>query len=327
MNKRIISDILREYENKHKRSDQILIDKKSDVFAKIPKLLEIDMKLRKISAQIAIHAFDDTFDVEKTVAEFKKIHTDLTAEKENVLVQNGYAKNYLSPNFDCKICSDSGYVDTSLCDCVLKLSKKLEETTRSSVLGIENQNFEDFNFDLFSKIPHERYGVAPYDNALRNFSIAKEYADNFNEYSKNMVFVGAPGLSKTFLSTSIANVVASKGFSVNYDTAINIFTNYERQKFSNVDGNVAETIKNYSACDLLIIDDLGTEMITSFTISALYSLINNRIMSKKPMIINTNYSITELASKYQPAIASRLDGEFKHLIFFGDDVRKILKKS
>lgn len=327
MNKKITSDILREYENKRKRYDQILIDRKSDVFSKIPKLFEIDMKLRKISAQIAIHAFDDINDVEKAVCEFQKIHTKLTLEKEIILSQNGYDKNYLSTISDCPICFDSGYVDTHFCACVSDKCKDLENSSKSSVLGISNQSFDDFNFNLYCKIPHERYGVAPYDNALRNFGICKEYAYNFDEFSKNLLFIGAPGLSKTFLSTSIANVVSNSGYSVIYDTAINIFANYENQKFSNFDQNVSEIIKRYSTCDLLIIDDLGTEMITSFTISALYSLLNNRIMSKKPMIINTNYSITELLTKYQPAIASRLEGEFRDLKFFGDDVRKILKNT
>ena len=141
------------------------------------------------------------------------------------------------------------------------------------------------------------------------------------------MFYGSTGLGKTFLSTCIAKVVTEAGFSVAYDTTANIVTNYETIKFNGVDIEKArEAITKYEKADLLILDDLGTEFSTPFTISVIYSLLNNRLMSHKPMIISTNLLPNELAKHYSDAIASRINGEFIPIRFIGDDIRKLKKK-
>ena len=199
---------------------------------------------------------------------------------------------------------------------------KLLKEQLSSVLPIADQNFSKFDMSFYSTRPDGRSGISPRENMEYNLGECKAYAAKFGKDSPNLLLFGSTGLGKTFLSTCIAEAVSARGFSVAYDTAINIVAAYETIKFGSGDGEAAaERAARYERADLLIIDDMGTEMGTAFTVSALYNLINNRLMAKRPMIINTNLLPETLSEKYSPAVASRLLGEFLPLRFFGDDIR------
>ena len=190
------------------------------------------------------------------------------------------------------------------------------------MLPIADQNFAKFDMSFYSTRPDGRSGISPRENMEYNLGECKAYAAKFSKDSPNLLLFGSTGLGKTFLSTCIAEAVSARGFSVAYDTAINIVAAYETIKFGSGDGEAAaERAARYERADLLIIDDMGTEMGTAFTVSALYNLINNRLMTKRPMIINTNLLPETLSEKYSPAVASRLLGEFLPLRFFGDDIR------
>ena len=199
---------------------------------------------------------------------------------------------------------------------------KLLKEQLSSVLPIADQNFSKFDMSFYSTRPDGRSGISPRENMEYNLGECKAYAAKFSKDSPNLLLFGSTGLGKTFLSTCIAEAVSARGFSVAYDTAINIVAAYETIKFGSGDGEAAaERAARYERADLLIIDDMGTEMGTAFTVSALYNLINNRLMARRPMIINTNLLPETLSEKYSPAVASRLLGEFLPLRFFGDDIR------
>ena len=199
---------------------------------------------------------------------------------------------------------------------------KLLKEQLSSVLPIADQNFSKFDMSFYSTRPDGRSGISPRENMEYNLGECKAYAAKFGKDSPNLLLFGSTGLGKTFLSTCIAEAVSARGFSVAYDTAINIVAAYETIKFGSGDGEAAaERAARYERADLLIIDDMGTEMGTAFTVSALYNLINNRLMAKRPMIINTNLLPETLSEKSSPAVASRLLGEFLPLRFFGDDIR------
>ena len=160
-----------------------------------------------------------------------------------------------------------------------------------------------------------------------NFDVCSEYARHFSLGEKNLLLFGASGLGKTYLSTCIAKTVTELGFSVCYDTAIHILEQYEREKFSqNGSSDARQAIRRYEECDLLIIDDLGTELTTAYTTSVFYALLNGRLMQGRPMIINTNLQPSDFEKRYNSAIASRLNGEFRHLRFLGEDIRAIKKR-
>lgn len=161
------------------------------------------------------------------------------------------------------------------------------------------------------------------------FGICREYAKDFGNNSVNLLFRGNTGLGKTFLSASIARVVSEKGFSVVYDTIVSVIEVFEMQKFDRSGDNaedVSSRIRRYLDCDLLILDDLGTEMSTAFTVSAIYSLINSRLISGGKTIISTNLSEDELKRRYTPQIASRLEGEYVLLKFAGRDIRAMKRE-
>ena len=154
----------------------------------------------------------------------------------------------------------------------------------------------------------------------KTLQTCRRYAYSFTEKSENLLFSGDTGLGKTFLSACIARTVADRGYSVVYESAGHLFTNLERAKFSG-DESAREDIRKYSQCDLLIVDDLGTEMPGQFTTAALYALVNDRLLTGKPMIVSTNLTIDELSRRYSPQILSRLRGSFRRVAFIGEDIR------
>jgi DNA replication protein DnaC len=171
-----------------------------------------------------------------------------------------------------------------------------------------------------------RTGISPRDSMEIVFETCREYARTFSKKSMNLFLSGGTGLGKTFLSTCIARVVSERGFSVVYDTASSIFSKYEQEKFSKNTDDVDRAradIKRLETCDLLIVDDLGTEMPTSFVTSALYTLINTRLMNDRKMVISSNIPMSDLGRRYSAPIMSRLEGEFLVLNFYGRDIRLI----
>ena len=213
-----------------------------------------------------------------------------------------------------------------MCRCLDKLYNR--ELTKE--LGVLMQNgsecFERFDLNLYSDRLDPRSGVIPRDAMRIVRDAGRKFADNFPNVSSNLLFQGGTGLGKTYLSACIARVVAEKGFSVCYDSASAALESYERAKFGRdtEDGEAAALrVRRMESCDLMILDDLGTEMITPMSLSALYTLINTRLVNGRKMIISTNCSEEELAKKYTPQICSRIAGEFIALPFVGQDIRKL----
>ena len=191
------------------------------------------------------------------------------------------------------------------------------------MLDLGSQSFETFSLDWYSSVPDSRVGASPRENMEYNRDVCVDYAYDFNPRSGNLLLTGQPGLGKTFLSACIARVVSEKGYSVVYDTAGHVFERFEARKFSREeDDRAAEDVERILQCDLLILDDLGTEMTTAFVQSALYEIVNTRLLSGKSTIINTNLGVTELNQRYLQQVSSRIEGEYQVLIFFGEDIRR-----
>ena len=197
------------------------------------------------------------------------------------------------------------------------------EPASSPLLSGGKENFSQFRLDYYPDRVDPKLGVSPRAIMERNLRTCRTYANTFSSGSGNLLFNGGTGLGKTFLSACIARSVADKGFSVLYETATHLFNKLEQAKFSPSDETRHEAAK-LGACDLLIVDDLGTEMPGQFVTAALYSLLNDRLLAGKPMIISTNLNVDEIQRRYSPQIASRLQGSFHQLIFLGEDIR-ILK--
>jgi len=246
----------------------------------------------------------------------------LQKQRLSEIKKAGFPENYLDDGYMCEKCHDTGYADSKMCRCLEKIYKTEQRESLSSLLKLGNETFD--NFDLLYYNDISKTGASHRQNMEVVFNTCVEYARKFGSKSRNLLLIGSPGLGKTFLSACIARVVADNGFSVVYDMAASIFSKFEDAKFRRTDDSegLRNEVKRYFECDLLIIDDLGTEMTTAFTTSALYEIINTRLITGKKTIVNSNLTMEELERRYSEQIMSRLDGEYHKLKFHGEDIRK-----
>ena len=234
-------------------------------------------------------------------------------ERGALLKSAGYPEDYTDVHYDCERCGDTGYIDGKMCDCMKR--ELVMAGYQSSGLGrlIATQSFENFSLEYY------KTGGANYKNMELYFTSLRSFAQGFTaDTYKNFLLVGGTGLGKTHLSTSVAKAVIERGFDVLYVSAIDMFADFEQKQF----GNGEDNTRRYFDCDLLIIDDLGTELTNQFTVSCLYNVINSRINSARSTFINTNLSKKEIETKYAERITSRLFGEYYPLVFTGVDIRK-----
>ena len=250
------------------------------------------------------------------ITPIRKRNEDLMATRRRLLVALGYPEDYTDVHYTCRECSDTGFVGTRMCTCLKQLL--ITKNIQSSGMGnlIDKQSFENFNLGVHRAHPEV------YARMERNLKIAKAFADNFAKHHDNLLLIGTTGTGKTHVSTAIAKVVISQGFDVLYDSVQNIINDFENDKFRSGYNQTESAGAKYLECDLLIIDDLGAEFVSQFSVSALYNLINTRQNKGLSTIISTNLSGPELAGKYDGRIYSRIIGaDYTVLRFEGNDYR------
>ena len=291
-----------------------------------PRLKEIEQQLRGTMSRLISSALRRGTDPLPAVRVLRDENLGLQQERAQLLRGMGYPADYLEEKPACPLCGDTGYHDGQVCRCLREYYKRAQLTELSRLLDMGSQSFETFSFDWYSEERGERKR-SPRENMERVFDICQDYARHFSPAADNLLLTGQPGLGKTFLSASIARVVSERGFSVVYDTAEHIFSQMEEEKFRPDESPAAcEDAERYRTCDLLIVDDLGTEMVTSFVQSALYQLVNGRLLAEKKTVINTNLAPQQLGERYSPQVQSRLEGEYRVLPFFGEDIRKLRRR-
>ena len=293
----------------------------AEAYRRIPRIREIDVELRRTMAQAAQAAFLQGSDGREMMDQIRAANLKLQQERE-MLVLSHFEEGYLDETPICETCGGSGYIGTSMCECLRELCRQ-EQKKEVSILSGSRETFGQFRLDYYPDQPDPKYGASPRTIMERNLKICRTYALTFTPNSGNLLFVGGTGLGKTFLSACVARAVADRGYSVAYETASHLFAKLEQAKF-NPSEEARRAAAKLTECDLLILDDLGTEMPGQFVTAALYSLMNDRMLLGKPMVISTNLNVDEMARRYSPQIASRLHGGFQRLTFVGEDIR-ILK--
>lgn len=332
MNNPLLKQILNEYEIKRNKAIQEASRRKQSLLEVNPRLAEIESEISKISIETAKSIIiANNEDKEKLLNELKKKSNNLIKEKTKFLKDLSKTTEFFEPNFECKICKDTGFIQKNeksvMCNC---LKQKIYDVAynKSNIGNLEHENFSTFNIRLFSDKPNKdrfKSDISPREN----MSLLKEKAMNFienfdNPLEKNLIFTGGTGLGKTFLTNCIANEILKEGKTVLYQTAPVMFDEILDEKFGkdNAISNLRENILNV---DLLIIDDLGTEKFSDSKIEELFIIINTRLLNQNhkitKTIISTNLTIDELVSIYTMRIGSRLAGSYRFLRFLGDDVR------
>jgi len=293
-----------------------LTRRESEVFKESPQAARINRDIQRTMQELFASALNrDATDAE--VTDIKTRNLALQDELRGELVRAGIAPDYLDDKPYCGICNDTGNVGAQTCVCLNALYDAEQRRALSDLLSLGDASFEAFRLDYYDGDARVQMGIV--------FDVCKQYAQTFGRESDNLFLTGAPGLGKTFLSACIARVVSERGYSVVYDNFSSIFAKLEDEKFRrNESETTLEDARRLRECDLLIADDLGTEMMTTFTSSALYELVNTRLVRGKKTIISSNLSPEELYRRYSPQIASRLAGEYFALKFVGSDIR--LKK-
>lgn len=288
-------------------------------YERYPRLREIDRELQQSMAELAIAFLKK--DSEETLGAIRTRNQTLQAERSWILEAGEFEDGYLDDTPVCTRCGGTGYDGSQMCSCLRELCRQEQKKELTSLLGSGRESFDTFRLDVYSDAYDPKLGTSPRELMRSNLNICKKYAAGFSAAGGSLLFSGATGLGKTFLSACIARQIADRGFSVMYETAIRLFGDFETEKFGAQGGDGSLTRK-YFDCDLLIIDDLGTEMTTQFTVSALYSVLNTRMMEGKPILISTNLLPEALETRYSPQIASRIVGTFRLIKFAGDDLRR-----
>ncbi len=310
-------EVLKIYEKIREEETKSLESRREEIQKKAPQILDIEKKIGKLCVNMAIGAMKDIENRDEYISKVRKDITDLRVKKSEMLVSLGYSIDYLNLHYRCAKCKDTGFIGVEKCSCYRqKLVQLYYKDSRLEEL-LKINNFKNFDFNLYAsyKIGNEK--DTPRKNIEKIYNNSLMYIDNFKYHNNNLLFYGNSGTGKTFLSYCIAKELLDRGYLVVYRTADDLIKNLKEIRFSGND-TLEELIFN---CDLLIVDDLGTEPVNDITRTELFNLLNKKLLIKKKMIISTNLTLEQLLQTYSERITSRLLGNFDINKFYSEDIR------
>lgn len=299
--------------------------RKNELYKKCPEISDIEAKIGSMCIKLSLAAIKEKDNNEHILKSLKDEIINLRARKYELLVSFGYPQDYLEIHYSCPHCKDTGYIGINKCSCYTKKLIQLHYIHSDLRDMLKKNNFDNFNMELF---PSKKVGdeqKSPQKNMQNILKNSFDFIKNFSSSSENLLFYGNSGTGKTFLSHCIAKELLDKGYMIVYRTAESLIQDLRKIKLEH-DLDLEDVLVN---CDLLIIDDLGTEQISVFSKAEFFNLLNRKLLKNKKMIISTNYTLEELSKNYSERITSRLFGNFTLYKFFGEDIRvkMNLKKS
>lgn len=304
--------------NERKAENKLIYDKRHmEICRKIPEYGKLELELANTMTE-SIRAMAEKKENSKEIIQNAMVRNqEVQAEMERLLENHGYTRDYMSPVYSCQKCRDSGFTDNGRCECFVKLFKTVaaEEFNKNSLL--ELCSFDDFKLSYYPDNDATKMGKSSREIMESNLRACKDFAENFNGKGNGLLIAGKTGLGKTHLSLSIAKELLERGFSVMYNSTPSILAALEKESFGKSDTDLMPLL---TSCDLLILDDLGTEYKSERYPTFLYEMINTRQSRKLPMIINTNLEIKEINERYQGKLCSRILS-MDILIFSGSDNR------
>lgn len=319
-NKENFKRIRNEYETKALNAQSEADARRRELYLNIPTLQALDSRLGSFGLRIMESAISGK-QSEVTIADLRAENERILAERAELLRAHGYPADYTEPQYECPKCCDSGYVGIKMCSCMRR--RLIEAGMQSSGLSalMERQSFENFSLDYYKQDAQIQKRMEQLFKSVQNY--AKRFSTDENNPSQSLLFLGGTGLGKTHLSTAVARVVIERGYDVYYNSAVGMISDFEFRRFGNsLAASEGDNTERYTECDLLIIDDLGTEVVNQFTLSCLYHVLNTRLNLRKPTIISTNLTAADLKKTYTDRISSRLLGEYVLMPFLGIDIRQ-----
>lgn len=318
-NKENYRRIKREFTQKHLEAGERQQARMREAEASVPELREVNRALSETGLKIFRAALGGREGLDERIAGLQRENEELLAARADILVRAGYPRDYLNLQYECEACRDTGFCEdgTKLCGCMRRalILAGYESSGIGALLG--TQTFDNFSLDYYTD-PSDRAVMAAH------LETAKHYVEKFSDRkAQNLLFFGQTGLGKTHLSTAIAKELIDRGFDVVYETAQNIFSDFEDERFNRAynTGSTEKKTDRYFSCELLILDDLGAEMANQFTTSCLYNLINTRANANRSCIISTNLTHPEIEKRYTQRVLSRLLGTYQNMKFCGRDIR------
>ncbi len=290
--------------------------RKADLYAREPAFGQLESQVARTGAEIALSAFGE--DASQRLPVLRQRMEELRRKKRELLAAYGLPEDYLDPHFSCSLCQDTGFVSGKRCSC---FRQRLQSLSRNSLPQSMGKGFEDFDLTYYPE-QGDRPGSSPRRQMAHILERVKEYADCFGPGSGSLLFLGKTGLGKTHLSMAVGGTIAAHGFWVEYTSAQSMIDRFEKVRF---DRGATPEDRDFTSgvlrCDLLILDDLGSEFITSFSQSVLYHVLNERLMADRPILISTNLDPAQLNSAYSERIASRVLCGCTAYAFSGKDIR------
>lgn len=306
------------YENKYKKAQDEAYARRAELWAAVPEVRELDRAIYSLGLEGVKATVGGGDNAPKKILELKEQSLELQKARAELLISKGYPVDYTSVHYECEKCNDTGYTESGMCDCMKRAL--IFASYESSGLGrlMKYQTFDSFSLDYY------RQSVENYEKMKHNFEYIKNFAENFStDKCENIVMLGGTGLGKTHLSTAAAKTIIDKGFDVLYVSTLGMISDFEKERFgSGYSDTEVDNLGRYYDCDLLILDDVGTEVTNQFTASVLYNVINTRLSKGRSTVISTNLTSAEIRTRYWDRIASRIFGEYMPLAFVGTDVRQ-----
>ena len=322
--RKALARLARRRESRERRRDQL----ERELYARSPALRQVDAALRGTVADLALLAAGSK-PVEADgpeIAAIRKRNEELQKERARLLAELGCEADALDNIPACPRCGDTGWADGRMCACLKELCAQEQLRALTALLNLtDGQDFDRLRLDIYSDRPWQGQTRSPRENMRRIAAVCEGYARQFPDYPlKNLLLSGGTGLGKTFLSGCIAREVSRRGYSVVYDTAISLFAAFEARRFSRDAGEerqARDDTRRYLSCDLLILDDLGSEFTGPLAQASLYEVVNGRLQSGLRTVISTNLPLEQIAQRYSPQLTSRVGGLYRELTFYGDDLR------
>lgn len=289
-----------------------------------PEIAETEREMARFAAE-AIKSVSMGNDAEQFILSLSQKNLEAQEKRKTLLKKSGFPEDYLDVKYTCPVCKDTGSHGGYYCKCYLDLIKQTAKEELGVAPSMKKCTFESFDLSLFSDEKDSKLLISPRRLAQGTLNFCKEYAETFSLSSRNIIMIGKTGVGKTHLSLAVANRVIDRGFDVYYASIHKIMDALQKEQFSREKAEESIADRLYES-DLLVIDDLGAEFSTQFTVAALYNIVNTRLNASRPMIINTNLSVAELEERYSQRVASRIIGSSERALLIGSDIRQKLSK-